>query len=381
MRVTLLGEALVAFRDTDGRAGLLAERCPHRGASLFFGRNEGCGLRCVYHGWKFDLDGHCLDMPNEPAESDFRHRVRQTAYPCRERGGAVWAYLGPPDLMPGLPELEWMQVPDDQYLAVKRLQRCNWAQAMEGDLDSSHISMLHNDLAGSADSGPGLYIARDSAPKFELVETEFGMMVGARRNAEDDSHYWRVNQYVMPWHTLIPGVGDHPLGSNAWIPADDHHTWVFTFDWHPTRPLTHEERPTRGIGRGNYAELIPGTFTPIRNADNDYLIDRELQTSGRSFTGIDGVQEQDMAMTEGMGPIMDRTSEHLGAADAAIIQLRRRLIAAARDLQRGTEPPGLDPATHHVRGISIVLPREGTAWPEAIREAMVARPDRLFVSA
>src|ERR687886_715559 len=146
VRVRLLGEDLVAFRDTQDRIGVLDEYCPHRLASLFLGRNEQCGLRCVYHGWKFDVDGRCVDMPNEPPESNFKDRVRATAYPCRERGGVVWVYMGPPERMGEQPDLEWSLVPADQRFLSKRLQQSNYLQAIEGGIDSSHISFLHSTL-------------------------------------------------------------------------------------------------------------------------------------------------------------------------------------------------------------------------------------------
>src|SRR5438067_1817906 len=145
MRMRLLGENLIAFRVTSGKYGLIANNCPHRGASLFFGRNEEEGIRCVYHGWKFDIDGACVDMPNEPAESDFKHKVRAVAYPTLERGGVIWAYMGDPTQQPEPPDLEWALVPAEQRYISKRLQLTNYAQAMEGGIDSSHVSFLHNE--------------------------------------------------------------------------------------------------------------------------------------------------------------------------------------------------------------------------------------------
>jgi phenylpropionate dioxygenase-like ring-hydroxylating dioxygenase large terminal subunit len=382
VRVTLLGERLVAFRDTSGAVGLLPEACPHRGASLFFGRNEECGLRCVYHGWKFDVSGRCVDMPNEPAESNFKDRIRTRAYTCEERNEVIWAYLGPPELKPGFPHLEWATVPAGQTYASKRLQECNWAQALEGGIDSSHVSFLHrdDDRDGAAElqreSLDNLYLMRDGAPKFELVPTEYGMLIGARRRAEEDTYYWRITQWLFPWYTMIPTSGDMSIGGHAWVPIDDENVYTWSFNWHPARPLSERELTGMRAGRGLHMELIPGTFRGVSNRSNDYRIDRARQASGVSFTGIEGLGEQDACIQESMGPIFDRAQEHLGSTDAPIIQARRRLISAATELQRGIGPPALDPALYAVRSATLVLPREGVAWPEAAREALTARPGR-----
>jgi phthalate 4,5-dioxygenase len=387
IRVRLLGEDLLAFRDTRGAVGLLEAACPHRGASLFFGRNEDCGLRCVYHGWKFDVSGQCVEMPNEPAESDFKHKVRAVAYPCQERNGVVWTYLGPAELQPGFPELEWATVPPEQSYGSKRLQECNWAQAMEGGIDSSHISFLHRDkdrddpTLTRKGSAATKYITGDGAPQFEIVPTEYGMLIGARRKAEEDSHYWRITQWIFPWYTMIPAAGDIPIGGHAWVPIDDEHTWTWSFNWHPSRPFSDEELSTMQAGMGIHCELIPGTFRPVRNKSNDYGIDRDWQASGRSFTGIKGLSEQDAGIQESMGPIFDRSRERLGSTDAAIIQARRRLLTAASDLQKGIDPPALDPAGYRVRSAGLLLPRSAYNWPELARERVQAIPGVFTASA
>src|SRR5919197_1762015 len=199
-RVRLLGEDLIAFRDSDGRPGLLGDHCPHRGASLVFARNEACGLRCVYHGWKFDVAGRCVDMPNEPPESNFKDKIQHTAYPCVERGGLIWAYMGPKELQPPLPELEWTRVPLSHRHVSKRLQESNYLQAMEGGIESSHVSFLHSWIDESK-RGAGWtilgqlakYLNSDRHPHFEVLETEYGLLIGARRNAEPDTYYWRAS--------------------------------------------------------------------------------------------------------------------------------------------------------------------------------------------
>jgi phenylpropionate dioxygenase-like ring-hydroxylating dioxygenase large terminal subunit len=381
LRVRLLGEDMVAFRDTNGQVGMIQNNCPHRGASLFFGRNEEAGIRCVYHGWKFDITGQCIDMPNEPAESDFRHKVRSVAYPTAERGGIIWVYMGPPALKPALPDLEWALVPDDHRYLSKRIQQTNYAQAMEGGIDSSHVSFLHKDSGSRRrDSSASKYLSSDGAPKFEIVDTSYGFVIGARRKAEEDSYYWRITQWLFPFFQMIPPSGGGPISGHAWVPIDDEHCYTYSMTWHPGRPLTEAEVDWVANGKGVHALKIPGTFRPVRNATNDYMIDRQAQRSGRSFTGITGISEQDTAVQESMGPIYDRTSEHLGAADAAIIQMRRRLMRAAQELEQGIDPPALDPTVFRVRSVSMVLPRAEASWPEAAREAMTAAPDRFFVS-
>src|SRR5712692_214373 len=352
VRVTLLGEGLVAYRDSKGRVGLLDRHCAHRGASLFFGRNEECGLRCVYHGWKYDLEGHCVDMPNEPPESNFKDKVRIKAYPCRERGGMVWTYMGPPELMPGLPEFEFLMVPDNQRYVTKRLQECNWLQALEGGLDSSHIAFLHR---GNYSDDLGEIYYGDPAPKFFVVPADYGLLIAARRHTAGDQYNWRNTPWMMPWYMLIPYPEEQAFGGHCWIPIDDHNCWNWTFSWRADRPLSDQDLALWDSGVHIHSKLIPGAFRPEANKDNDYLIDREIQGSRKSFTGIYGSGPQDAAVQEGMGPIYDRSQEHLGTSDGGVIAARRHLLKAQRDpaLVLGT-----DPATHHIRAVDMNLPRD-----------------------
>src|SRR5215211_7518290 len=197
-RVRLLGEDLVAFRDTSGQPGLVVENCPHRGASLFFGRNEEEGLRCVYHGWKFNTDGTCVDMPNEPPESNFKHKVRVTAYPCVERGGIIWTYMGGKDTPPPMPNIEPNMLPDGEYNIQIYQRECNWMQALEGDIDTCHTGFLHLGSPNAEDAPPGTwarYALSDRAPRYEVVTTEGGVMYAAYRPAEMDSLYYRIAQF------------------------------------------------------------------------------------------------------------------------------------------------------------------------------------------
>lgn len=376
VRLTLLSEELIAFRDTLGRVGVLDRFCPHRGASLFWGRNEECGLRCVYHGWKYDVTGQCVDMPNEPADSRFKEKIRTTAYRTAERGGVIWVYMGPPHLEPELPELEWTRVPESHRYVTKRIQECNYLQNVEGEVDSSHVSFLHsavNTVAESRGNAVGGNIVHDRAPRFSVKTTDYGLMVTARRNAPDGGYYWRITPFMMPTYTIIPSEPGQPQTFTAAVPIDDTTMFGFSATWHPDRPLTEGELERHRLGLGAHVRLIPGTFRTLANKDNDYLIDREKQRT-ETFTGIYGVREQDMAVqSDQWGPITKRWKEHLGTTDLAIIAMRRRLLRAARNLQQGIEPPEAhNGAAYRVRSAAIVLGRDVDV-EEGVREVMQAR--------
>ena len=382
VRLRLLGEDLVGFRATDGQVGIIEPHCPHKLANLFFGRNEEQGLRCVYHGWKYDVDGNCVDMPNEPAESSFKEKIKLSAYPTREAGGVIWVYMGPRAKQPPeLPQLEWARAPDGYQVVTKWLQRTNWAQGMEGEIDTSHISFLH---AGRGPQWvpdyPGANLTRgggqrqqepkraraqrDGAPILTLRETPYGFTYGARRDAGDGDYYWRVTRWLLPFYSLIAGGN---TGGRCWVPIDDSHTWTFGYQCRDDRPYTQEEVdgiweggtfPPR-VTRGTYAlpdGYVIDSWLPDANKENDYLIDRDLQKYG-NYTGVWGLNEQDRSLQEAMGPIVDRSKEHLGTADVAGIAARRMLIRMARDLQNGIEPSCLTNVdAYRVRAIDVVVP-------------------------
>jgi phenylpropionate dioxygenase-like ring-hydroxylating dioxygenase large terminal subunit len=387
LRTRVLGENLIAFRDSQGRVGLLAENCPHRGASLFFGRNEECGLRCVYHGWKFDVAGHCVDMPNEPPESNFKDKVRAISYPCTERNGVIWTYMGPLETPPPLPELEWNLVPENQRHISKRYQECNWAQALEGGIDSSHSGFLHSHLFDPNDRSEyrkGMAIKeKDKHPRFEVVDTPYGVLVGARRDADEEHYYWRITQFLMPFYTMIPPYGVSPtISGHAWVPMDDENSMAWTVTWHPLRPLSEAELQRMRFGWGLHLgedTLLPptsapgGRWRPQANKGNDYLLDYERQRT-REFTGLPGIAIQDQAMQESMGPIYDRSKEHLGASDTGIIQVRRRWLRAAQQLRdSGVTPTGVNAASsYRVRSAAVILPRDA-AWVEGAQDHPQAR--------
>jgi nitrite reductase/ring-hydroxylating ferredoxin subunit len=310
-RLKLLGECLVAFRDSQGRAGLLGEHCPHRRASLSLGRNEAGGLRCAYHGWKFDVSGRCLDMPSEPAGSGFRDRVRADAFRVTERAGLLWAYLGPAEKRAELPEFEWLGLPAAQRHASRRVLDCNYAQALEGEIDESRMGR-------AAADGP--------TPRYTVHDMPYGLACGARFSAQGDQHLWRINLFLMPCFTLVaPADSSHPRLFRAWVPLDDEHTTVLTVAW----------------GAGS-----------------------QLATVG-----------PDAALAESGGSIADRTREHLGTSDKAVGALRQRLLGAARRLAQGVEPQTpYDPDCYRVRAHAGLVPREERDFTEQeeIRRAMLA---------
>ncbi|MSQ28703.1 MAG: aromatic ring-hydroxylating dioxygenase subunit alpha [Dehalococcoidia bacterium] len=385
VRVRLLSEDLIAFRDTSGKVGMVANNCPHRGASLFFGRNEEEGLRCVYHGWKFDASGACIDMPNEPAESNFKSKVHIAAYPTVERGGIVWTYMGPKHLEPEMPDLPWIGLPEESRFVLKFHVECNYLQAMEGDIDNSHIPFAHGKLdpdtslpflervqrtifkaAGQREQS---YYTKDLAPRGIIKETDYGLLLGWRRTVSDDSFNWHINHWFLPHSTVMGSPPPDTMLSNLRVPMDDTNSWQFRIRWNPYRPLDPDEVEEYRHAGTFFPELIPGTFKCVENQHNDYLIDREKQRTV-SVTGIQSQTQQDRAVNEPYptGPIYDRTKEHLGTSDTVIIGIRRKLIRAARELMLGHEPY----AAHHgdiynVRPVDLDLKRE-VPFEEGARE-------------
>lgn len=332
VRVKLLGEELVAFRDTQGRIGLIGEHCAHRGTSLFFGRNEECGLRCIYHGWKYDVEGNVLDTPAEPGDSDFRKKLHHTAYPTHEANGVIYAYLGAREKMPLLPNYEWTQVPLDYAYVTKCLLECNYLQGLEGECDSSHLSFLHR--AFSNERNQWLYKS-DTSPAYETEDTDFGVRLIATRDA-DNQHYIRFSAFVMPVYGCVPaGRPTNELEGyeiHTYVPADDTHCWRYDIGFRRDRAVKDDEVHRR--------EQILPDYTRIRNARNNYLQDRQMQRNV-NFTGIEDFLNHDGCATESMGAIFDRSKEHLGVSDKAVIAVRKFLLTSVKQLQNGKEPPHL----------------------------------------
>jgi nitrite reductase/ring-hydroxylating ferredoxin subunit len=360
VRVQILGEKLIAFRDTEGKPGLIDEFCTHRGASLFFGRNEEGGIRCAYHGLKFHRDGRCLEVPSAPGVCE---RMAIKAYPCIERAGMVWAYMGPADKKPAAPEVEWCTLPESHVFVSKRLQESNFLQAMEGGIDTSHVTYVHrfevDDDPFHRGTKANEYIKADGNVIFDVEKNDFGLTLYGRRNGEKDSFYWRITQFLFPWFTLIPPFGDHALGGHVWVPIDDERCWAWSINFRPERPLTDEEREHGQAGKGIHCEYEDGgTWRPKANKDNDYLIDRRAQKEKRAYSGVFGFAMQDASLQESMGPIQDLQREKLLPTDKAIVMARRMLVEAAQNLQQGAEPPALDAARQRVRAAGVLLPRD-----------------------
>jgi phenylpropionate dioxygenase-like ring-hydroxylating dioxygenase large terminal subunit len=348
IRVRILSEDLVGFRDTQGRVGLIDENCPHRGTSLFFGRNEESGLRCVYHGWKFDIYGNCVEMPSEPESHGFMSKLKVTSYPTHESGGVIWVYLGPADKMPGFRDFGTENLPRDKWRAGYFVQPMNWMQAMEGTIDTTHPSWLHAwkgaaDIEDDGSDAPGMYNsgkmqwkfwAYDRAPRVEVVDTWHGWRAAGLRDTPNGNTHARLYQYTFPV-TAGPGGG-------AWVvPVDDTQTRLWQM-------VTVHTAMKASMVVGGYLGLDFEGWPydedgKVRNRENDWLIDREAQKDGTIYTGIRGFfNNQDIMATQ--TAFTDRTREHLGTLDRKIIRMRRLLLNAAKDLDRGVEPPCLDPS-------------------------------------
>ena len=398
MRLRLLGENLIAFRTTTGGYGLIADHCPHRGAALFFGRNEEEGLRCVYHGWKFDVSGRCVDMPNEPAESDFKDKVKAVAYPAVERNNMVWAYMGPRETPPPLPN--WLPNLEENCQVWMRLQESNWLQALEGDIDTVHAFFLHSGHITTEMSLPGsdaYYITQQRHARWVAQDHSVGTSYAAIRDADPGTEYWRMGHFLFPFYTMNgPGLLGIKNQSLAWVPLDDENTMVWTVG--RQAPLPPETETIGGfkagytrqdpLGKldpygGRNASGVPqrkflsssdwlGRFRPMANLQNDYLIDRDLQKNMGTYSGIPQIAQDAMAL-ETMGPIFDRTQERLGTSDLMIIRTRRRMLATVRAFQNGEAAPGVDdPDAYRMRSGGVVVPK-GTNGLDSMKDLLFAR--------
>jgi phthalate 4,5-dioxygenase len=385
MRLMLLGEHLIAFRDSTGRIGVMDHKCPHRCASLFLGRNEGNGLRCVYHGWKFDAEGNCVDMPSVPAERDFKHLVHAKAYKATERNGLIWVYMGDRKTAPALPQIEATLLPESE-VQIQFVQReCNWLQALEGDIDTCHFGFLH---AGGieadmiAEDNIFRYTVTNRAPDYHVGDTPTGTMYAAYRDGGADQTYWRFANFMLPFWTQTPqGKFATHLHNRAWVPMDDYHTMFVSLRWkHEPAFVTNNKDGQLMPGFSRVFDYIPNTtdwhgrWRLNGRPENDWLIDREAQATGGNYTGIAGIHQQDQAVTESMGPITDHLSEHLGPSDMMIMRTRRRLLAAARAFAKTSKaPPGVDnpEIMYRVRSGDFVT-EAGLDWHEAYERQMDA---------
>jgi phenylpropionate dioxygenase-like ring-hydroxylating dioxygenase large terminal subunit len=381
-RVRLLGEDFVAFRDSSGQVGVLEPTCSHRGANLFFGRNEDCGLRCVYHGWKFNTRGECVDLPTSPPQvaDRIKPKAKIRALPVAEWGDIVWAYLGK-GAAPKLPQFEFATLPPEHRFVSKKFQQCNWAQAVEGGLDTAHFSYLHANIdngrksslmpgSGSNEPPPVArfrWLIEDGMPQFTIMRHAAGLILGAARHADNDEIYWRLTQFLMPNHSLAPNTfpGEMYQG-NTWVPVDDHSCWIYCYAWNPDRPLTDAERARYTAGHGIFA-AVDDDFVPLRNRDNDYLLDRSRQKLS-NFTGIEGISEQDAAIADSQGLVFDRTRELLGQTDLGIVRFRQLMLEAVAAVQEGRQPHGVEePESYQVRS-GDAMAEAASPLPEVLEE-------------
>ncbi len=382
-RMRLLGENLVMFRDSEGRVGALAEACPHRGASMYFGRNEASGIRCPYHGWKFDLTGKCVDMPSEPSHSTFASKVRARAYPCRDVNHMVWIYMGRAATPPPFPDYEVNTLPADHVAEPNvMMEQANWMQNMEGDLDSVHLDWVHKRLHKDGPKPPlginGFWNPDPSPPVLDVVKTEYGAFYSAMRHMAEDQQWHRVNQFIFPFHTMISA--GPTVSFRSFVPLDDHHAMLITQTANPAAPIPAAQNafmvnPFEEVGGYIERSHDPRSyFMTAANKTNDYMLDRQVQKD-IMYNGIPFIMNlPDRAMTELMcsddgEPLYDRTQEHLGTSDVFVIAVRRQLLAAARRLRDAGEPPRnvMEPRVGRVRMGSFLL-AAGSDWKQATAE-------------
>ncbi|MBV6761587.1 Rieske 2Fe-2S domain-containing protein [Rhodococcus opacus] len=355
-RIKILGGKYVAFRDTEGKVGVLDEACPHRGASLALARNENCALQCLYHGWRVDRNGKVVETPSEPADSTFKDKIRHIGYPVREAGGLIWAYFGDPEAEPEFPAFDWTDRKSEQIYTIRVAQRCNWAQAIEGAIDAAHANFLHNDLmrklagGGEYTGGGGLFdkVLVGGAPRLEIDNLPYGFQYAGIRDATlkdgTPKQYVRTTKFVAPYWAMF-SAPEGWIFSQAFVPVDDENT-VFYF--------IHAREGDEIIDESYRAKILE--WSGVGDLDEDFhmdfhsgnmwrqdrdLMDRKKHGDKFSFSGMTGNQTEDLGVQESMGPIYDRTREHLGTSDLAVIRMRRLMLDAAHRNQRGETPLGL----------------------------------------
>ncbi|WP_049823275.1 Rieske 2Fe-2S domain-containing protein [Bradyrhizobium sp. WSM2254] len=390
-RMMLLGEKMVMFRDSEGRMGALEEYCPHRGASLYFGRNEDGGLRCAYHGWKFDTSGKCLDTPTEQPDrrEKFCKNIKARSYPCHEVNHMIWVYLGS-NAPPPFPKFEINLLPETHVIPpLIMMEEANWLQNLEGDIDSTHLDWvhrrLHEDSPKPEKGMRGFWNPTGLPPVLDIVPTSYGAYYSAKRVLKDGSEWHRINQFIFPFHTMVT-QGDGTIGLRSHVPVDDEHSMLIMHIGHPVEPMSAEYRSRIA----NVFEEVGGYmdrtndprsyFMTKLNKTNDYgrdwKVEKEIMFSGIPFAA----NLQDRAMTELMTndkgeAIYDRTKEHLSASDAMIVTVRRQLINAATKFRDASEAPA---NVHNVeldtvRSASVRTPANAD-WRALTESARTATP-------
>lgn len=343
-RVKLLGEDLIAFRDSHGEVGLMDEACPHRGTSLYYGINNGCGLTCMYHGWKFDVDGHCVDIPSEPTDK-LKKSIKLKSYPIHEQNGIIWTYMGPKEKMPPVPNFYWMKLPEENLMAERVWQDCNYLQVIENDLDFVHAAFLHkalinqdikeNVLCTDLGINPDHPLVKNPPVKQAVQDTNYGKRCVAVGIGDEINNAYMEIHYIFPFYSYPPRFAGEDGMFHAFIPRDDESTWSWDIQFAHHNPIDVE---TQHIRRGL---LVDENHRKLRNVENDYEQDQTLMKT-LNFSGIRGIATQDHAATESMGTIVDRSTEHLGTSDLPIIHMRKMLLDAVNDLQEGKDPLTLE---------------------------------------
>ena len=372
VKARILGEDLVVFRDSEGRVGVVGEYCPHRRASLVYGRNEEGGLRCLYHGWKFDVQGNVLEMVSEPAASSMAEKVKHTAYPTKEWGGMVWAYMGAQDAIPEFVAPAWAPTADTRVSIGKVLLPCNWAQILEGAIDSAHSSSLHSSdfvparvTGAEATDNNWLRPSTDKAPRLQVQRTEYGFRYAALRrpifNASTHD-YVRSTVFVAPGTVLIPPNNLYNV-ANVNVPMDDTNTVFYFIAWGDAA-TTPETETWRKFLHTQVGPDLDERYRPLRNHENRFWQDRQAMKAG-NFTGITGFPNQDIAMWVTMGPIANRSDERLGASDLAIVEFRRRMLDAIAEYKQDGKAIGTGAKTipGTICSYQAVVPKE-TDWRE-----------------
>lgn len=383
LRLRLLGEDLVLFRARSGALGLIGAFCPHRLAPLFYGRVEQDGLRCPYHGWKFAPDGKCMEMPNIPAEQQFADEIHHPGYPCEERGGIIWTYMGPAKQLPPIPDFEFLRVGETERNYRLFYHQCNYLQVLEGGIDPTHVMWLHSpydlgdeELTAKQQPAQHLVANRSGARTpldIEIADTPGGFIYGAGRPAGERKTLWRVNQFILPFYTMPPG-GDQKQ-ARAYIPVDDESCVKWQIKWYPSRKIKEGSEESLRAPFEEEAYDPPSNALPFGHIrtkakrSNDYLMNWDLHSSRRF--GVAGVNLQDMCITENEGPapILDRTRENLCSGDSSVIKARQMLLDGAHALRKnGAVPRGArDPGVYCVRGCAAVLD-DGVDWIAGVRE-------------
>jgi phenylpropionate dioxygenase-like ring-hydroxylating dioxygenase large terminal subunit len=378
--VTLFGEALVLFRDRQGRPGLIGLHCTHRGTDLSYGRLEDGGLRCIYHGWLYDIHGKVIDMPGEiDGGADFRDSICHKAYPVEERAGVVFAYMGPGE-PPLLPNYDFLMAPEPQRFVTKYLQSCNYLQANEGNIDPIHASFLHHPNQNLRHTGiseyQGFRGGRGVAPGIESINaevTDFGVRLCRSCPVGSDRKDLRIWNFVLPNLTTFPGgaQGRGGYSVNWHVPIDDTHHWKYSFTFNRESALDLE------MIKRSRPEMTTD-YKLTRSRANRYLQDRSLMATA-NYSGIAGFAAQDTCVVEGEGPIQDRTQEHLVSSDKVIVAARKLLLKAINDVRERRDPQHVirDAELNHFPNLIVwygVVPHT-TDWAEHCRrlEAEAAR--------